>query len=66
MRLPFYAAIVTYSIISTDAVVNALNMRSDEIAMRTTTGLQDAATSTRQGLSLIQLAEMAEMDRLVD
>jgi len=66
MRLPFYAAIVTYSMISTDAVVNALNMRSDEIAMHTTTGLQDATTSTRQGLSLIQIAEMAEMDRLVD
>ena len=66
MRIPFYAAIVTYSMITTEAPVSALNMRSDEIAMQTATGLQDSTTYTRQGLSLMQTAEMAEMDRIAD
>ena len=66
MRIPFYAAIVTYSMITIEAPVSALNMRSDEIAMQTATGLQDSTTYTRQGLSLMQTAEMAEMDRIAD
>jgi len=66
MRIPFYAAIVIYSMVMTDMPVNALNMRSDESAINTPTDLQDATTYKRQGLSLMQTAEMAEMDRIAD
>ena len=70
MRLPFFAlpaaAIVTFVMISTDMAVSALSMRSDEIALNTASGLKEATSYARQGLSLIQTAEMAEMDRLVD
>ena len=70
MRLPFFAlpvaAIVTFVMISSDKAVSALSMRSDEIALHTATGLKEATTNARQGLSLLQTAEIAEMDIMGD
>ena len=73
MRQTFFAvptvAIMTFALITVDVtVVKALNMRSDELAQQHIAMGESHSPEPfkRQGLSLTQIAEMADIEKLAD